>query len=325
VNNFTKVFTGWQLCAQAVTTCPNNIANGVLNYIDPMLLNQSLHNVTAKTLLSYPGAPNVTLPANQNGLLDLNQALDNIFYHPNVGPFVSKLMIQHMVTSDPTPAYISRVAGVFNNNGQGVRGDMKSVVRAILLDPEARGSIKTDPNYGKLREPVQLATNVFRNFDVRGAAGPALPSDGVVSDNVTVMGQDTFRSPTVFNYYPADFIVPGTDVLGPEFGIMHTGTAITRINFFNTIVFGTITVSSPNRPNGTSIDLAPLQALSTADATGGQLVDELNRKMLHGTMSSQMRASILTATTTVAASNPLGRAKQALYLVATSSQFQVQR
>ncbi|MCV4626875.1 DUF1800 family protein, partial [Escherichia coli] len=80
-----------------------------------------------------------------------------------VGPFVSKLLIQHLVTSDPTPAYVERVAAVFNNNGFGVRGDMKAVIRAILLDPEARGDVKNDPNYGKLREPVQLLTNLFRH------------------------------------------------------------------------------------------------------------------------------------------------------------------
>ena len=94
----------------------------------------------------------------------MNQTLDNIFNHPNVGPFVCKDLIQHMVTSDPTPAYVGRVAGVFNNNGFGVRGDMRAVVKAILLDPEARGDVKTDPNFGKLREPWQFATNISETF-----------------------------------------------------------------------------------------------------------------------------------------------------------------
>jgi uncharacterized protein (DUF1800 family) len=315
-------FTGWQTCQQSPPLCPS--FNGNPNFTDPMLLNQGLHNLTSKTLLSYPGALNVDIPANQNGTVDLTQALDNIFNHPNVGPFVSKKMIQHLVTSDPTPAYVSRVAAIFNNDGFGNRGNMKAVVKAILLDPEARGDVKTDPDYGKLREPVQAITNLLRNFNVRNAAGTG-PSDGNLNPRSAALGQDVYRAPTVFNYYPADYIVPGTDVLGPEFGILNTGSSIARVNLLNTLVFNTIPIANPDTPAGTSIDLTGLQALSAADPTGNLLVDELNKKMLHGTMSTQTRNSILTATTTVGAADTLTRSRQALYLVATSSQFQVQR
>jgi uncharacterized protein (DUF1800 family) len=324
VNNFTEIFTGWQTCQQLPPTCPNNPnISGVPNYIDPMLLNQGLHNTTTKTLLSYPGAQNVNIPANQNGTTDLNQALDNIYNHPNVGPFVGKLLIQHLVTSDPTPAYVSRVAGIFNNDGFGNRGNLKAVVRAILLDPEARGDVKTDPTYGKLREPVQLMTNVMRQFGVRSANGTTI-SDGVVNPQSAAMAQNVYQSPSVFNYYSAEYIVPGTALRGPEFGILNTGTSIIRANFMNTIVFNTIPVSA-NAPNGTSLDLTGLQAIAAADPTCNQLLDELNSKMMHGTMSANTRNSILTATTAVSSADTLGRAKQALYLVATSSQYQVQR
>jgi hypothetical protein len=324
VNNFTEIFTGWQTCQQLPPTCPNNPnISGVPNYADPMLLVQSLHNTTTKTLLSYPGAQNVNIAANQNGAVDMQQALDNIFNHPNVAPFISKLLIQKLVLSDPTPAYISRISAVFNNNGAGVRGDLKAVVRAILLDPEARGDVKTDPTYGKLREPVQLMTNIMRQFGVRSANGTTL-SDGVVNPQAINMAQNVYQSPTVFSYYPADYIVPGTTLRGPEFGILNTGTSIVRVNFVNTIVFNTIPVST-NAPDGTSLDLTGLQALAAADPTCNQLLDELNSKMMHGTMSAQMRSSILTATTAVGSADTLGRAKQALYLVATSSQYQVQR
>lgn len=324
VNNFTEVFTGWQICQQAPPACPNFTSSAVPNYRDPMLLNQNLHNLTTKTLLSYPGAQNVNLPANQNGMADLNQALDNIFNHPNVGPFVGKLMIQHLVTSDPTPAYISRVAAVFNNDGQGVRGNMKAVVRAILLDPEARGDVKTDPNYGKLREPVQLLTSVSRNFAVRSFNG-TLASDGNVNSRISVLGQDVYRPPSVFNYFSAEYVVPGTDVLGPEFAILNTGSAIARANLMNTLIFSGFGISGNDTPNGTSLDLSGLQALSTADATGNLLVDDLNQKMLGGTMSAAMKNRILTAVVAVPSTNPLARARQALYLVATSSQYQVQK
>src|SRR5438128_736137 len=147
----------------------------------------------------------------------MNQALDNLFNHPNVGPFISKNLIQQMVTSDPTPAYVSRVAAVFNNNGLGVRGDLKAVIKAILLDPEARGDAKTDPNYGKLREPMQFATNLARWLDVQGIAGGQ--SDGYLfgRGEFNGMSQSPFRSPTVFNYFPPDYVIPGTSLLGPEF------------------------------------------------------------------------------------------------------------
>lgn len=323
VNNFTKVFTGFGFCETTGPSCPNR-ALGAPNYIDPLLLNQNNHDVTAKTLLNYPGAVNVNIPAATNGNTELTMALDNIFNHPNVGPFVSKLLIQHLVTSDPTPAYVGRVAAVFNNNGLSVRGDLKAVVRAILLDPEARGDVKTDPNFGKLREPVQLLTNVSRAFNVRGAT-ITLPSDGVVNQLVSPLAQSSFNSPTVFNYYSPDFVIPGTSLLGPEFHIMTTGTSIGRANLGNTLVFNRVNVSLPNTPNGTSLDFTEMQSLAAADATGNLLVDALNRKMLHGTMSAAMRSNILTAVTNIVSTNSLARAQQAIYLIATSSQYQVQR
>lgn len=324
VNNFTKVFTGWGFC-NTQATCPSFVT-GTVNYKDPMVLNQNNHDVTAKTLLSYPNAPNVSIAANTNGTTELDQALDNIFNHPNVAPFVSRYLIQQLVTSDPTPAYVGRVAAVFNNNGSGVRGDLKAVVKAILLDPEARGNLKTDPNYGKLREPVQFATNVLRSFGVTAASGSG-QSDGYINPQTASMGQNAFNAPTVFNYYSPDYVVPGTALNGPEFGIMTTGTAIARANFVNTMVYNRINVSS-FAPTGTAINLTEMQAIAAADASGNLLVDALNQKMMHGAMSAQMRSTILTAVQAVAntgSTASLDRAKQAIYLIATSSQYQVQR
>lgn len=342
VNDLTKVLTGWSFCQNATPGICPNLAVGTVNFIDPMLLNTNNHDLTAKTLLSYPGSTTTNLPACPapcTSVADrttyannsLNQAMDNIFNHPNVGPFISKLLIQHMVTSDPTPAYVGRIAGVFNNNGFGVRGDLKAVVKAILLDPEARGDVKTDPNYGKLREPVQFATNMLRLFGVRSANGTG-ESDGFLNGRAEYvgMGQDPFRSPTVFNYYPPDYVIAGTSLLGPEFMLMTTGTSITRANFINRFTFTApaIPAAPPNAPNGTSLDFSDLQALATADTTGNLLVDELNRRMMHSTMSPSMKSTILTAVTNIpptSATNFLQRARQAVYLVATSSQYQIQR
>ena len=347
VNNLTKVLTGWRFCNN--TPCPNAAA-GVVNFIDPMVINfgfttvgQNQHDLTAKTLLSYPGSTTTNVAActgtcddtlasiNTYATNSLDQALDNIFHHPNVGPFISKILIQHMVTSDPTPAYVSRVAGVFNNNGFGQRGDMKAVVKAILLDPEARGDVKTDPNYGKLREPVQFATNILRQFNVRSANGSG-ESDGFLNGRAEYvgMGQDPFRSPTVFNYYPPDYVIAGTSLFAPEFMLMTTSTTITRANFINRFTFTApaIAAAPPNAPNGTSLDFSDLQALATQDTTGNLLVEELNRRMMHSTMSPSMKSTILTAVTSIpptSATNFLQRARQAVYLVATSSQYQIQR
>ena len=338
VNNLTKVLTGWSFCNTPGASCPN-IALGTVNFIDSMLLNTSNHDLTAKTLLSYNGSTTTNLPAcaapcttaaqiTTYANASLTQALDNIFNHPNVGPYISTTLIQQMVTSSPSPAYVSRVAGVFNNNGFGVRGDLKAVVKAILLDPEARGDSKTDPNYGKLREPFQFATNILRNFNVRSADGASL-SDGYLigRGEYTGMGQLPFQSPTVFNYYSPSYVIPGTSLLGPEFTLMTTGTSIQRANFMNRIVFSApaIPVGLPNATTGTSLDFSDLQALSTADSTGNLLLDELNRRLMHGTMSTNMKSTILTAVTNIVSTDPLNRARQAVYLVATSSQYQVQR
>jgi len=333
VNNFTNVFTGWSLCSVSGPSCPNLVL-GSPNYKDPLIIaNTNGHDLTAKTLLNYPGVTNQNVPAcagctgtaiTSYASNSLNQALDNIFYHPNVPPFVSRLLIQHMVTGDPTPAYVGRVAAVFINNGQGVRGDMKSVIKAILLDPEARGNVKTDPYYGKLREPVQLFTNLARHFQVSSADGLS-QSDGVVNGFTSNLGQNVFMSPTVFNYYSPEFYIQGTSLKSPEFGIYTTATSVGRLNLGNTFVFSRFNVSVPTRPSGTSFKFTELLPFAQADASGNQLLDELNTRMMHGTMSASMRSTILTAVLAVPSTNPTLRVQQAVYLVATSSQYQVQR
>ncbi len=333
VNNFTKVFTGWQTCEVTGPLCPDRTTAGP-NYKDPMLLNNgALHDITAKTLLSYPGSSTTNIAACTGctnaqiltyGNASMQQALNNIYGHPNVGPFVSRLLIQHLVTSDPTPAYVGRVAAVFNANRTSPT-QLKEVVKAILLDPEARGDVKTDPTYGKLREPTQLLTNLARHFDVMSADG-TLQSDGVVSTETGLMGQVAFMSPTVFNYYPPDYIVAGTTLNAPEFGIFTTGTSIARANFGNTMVFNRININAGRGVTvGTSINLSSVQALAAADSTGNLMMDELNRKMMHSSMSAAMRSTILTAVLAVASTDPLLRARTAVYLIATSSQYQVQR
>jgi uncharacterized protein (DUF1800 family) len=334
VNGFAKVFTGWTYCGlNNAAICPN-FTLGTLNFKDPLRLVPDNHDVTAKTLLSYPNALHQNIPPCVNcdfleeideyAHLSLHHALDNIFNHPNVAPFVSKLLIQQLVTSAPSPAYVGRVAAVFNNNGQNVRGDLKAVVTAILLDPEARGNVKTDPVYGKLREPVQLFTNLARLYPAKSFNGEE-PSDGGLSETMKGMGQQPFYSPSVFNYYPPDYVVPGTTLTAPEFSLLNTGTGIKRINTLYILIFEGITPNATDSLKGTSIDIGEIAAYAAADASGNQLLDALNSKMLHGTLTPEQRSLVLNAVTVIPASDAVLRAKTAIYLIAASSQYQVQR
>src|SRR5262249_54662722 len=238
----------------------------------------------------------------------------------NVGPFISKLLIQHLVTSNPTPAYVARIASVFNGGGA-ARGDLRAVVKAILLDPEARGDVKTDANYGRLRHPAQFIANILRAFGA-GSADGTTDSDGYLNPQSVPMGMDVFRPPSVFSYFSPGTVVPGTNgVRGPEIGLLSTSTTLPRANFVTTMAFSRIAVSA-NAANGTSIDLSGLQALAGDPA---QLVDALDTLLMHGTMSNDMRQSIVGAVSAVPAGNTLKRARTAVYLVATSSQYQVER
>jgi uncharacterized protein (DUF1800 family) len=308
VNNFARVFTGWRFA-----TAP---ATGVPNYIDPMVPNGSQHDVAAKTLLN-----DVVLPAGRSTTQDLNDAIDNIFNDPNVGPFICKQLIQHLVTSNPSPAYVARMTAAFNGTASGVRGDMKAVIKAILLDPEARGDVKADVNYGHLRHPALFIGSILRAFSARSANGSG-DTDGYLNPQAVLMGMDVFRPPSVFSYFSPGNAVPGTaGVRGPEFGLLSTSTALRRVNFVNTIVFSGIAVGT-NSPTGTSLDLTPLQTLA---GNPERMVDYLDVLMMHGTMSRAMRESIINAVSAVASTNTLKRARTAVYLVATSSQYQVER
>ena len=340
VNEFTRLFTGWNF--NPVSNPP--LPAGTTNWRDPMVpRGGTSHDVGSKVLLN-----GVTLAACGGGSQvcaqsDLIAGLDNIFNHPNVGPFVGKQMIQHLVTSNPSRAYVERVARVFNNDCDalypqgctGVRGNMKAVVQAVLLDPEARGDVKTDPNYGKLREPAQYIIGVLRALNVK-SFDKTSTSDGVLGSRSTAdftgsLDQPIFQPATVFSYYQPGYEVPGIKLVGPAFGILSTATTLRRANNVSTLIYTGIasnttpTALSPDRPRGTSVDLSNLEALANSPSA---LLDQLNALMLHGTMSTQVRTSITTAINSVPTSDAnfaRKRAQMAAYLVATSSQYDIQR
>jgi hypothetical protein len=265
--------------------------------------------------LSPNGAP-ITLSAKQDGQVDLEAALDNLFSHSNVGPFIGKQLIQHLVTSNPSPAYINRVSTAFNTGrsngfGTGNRGDMQALIAAILLDIDARGALKTEVNYGHLREPAQFVLNILRTSNAQ--------SDGILNQLTTLMSQDIFNSPTVFNYYPHSYMIPGTLVDGPEFGIDTSIAAIARENFINSLVFSKINVTGSV---GTSINFSQLNTLA---ANPLDLINTLDQVFLHSTMDQNMRTQLLTIINSISAKNPLLRSQTAVYLILTSNQYQVQR
>jgi len=316
VQNFARVLTGWTYptAPGRTTRWPNPpYYYGQLQPID------SHHDTDAKTLLSDSVKTN--LPAGQSARQDLTDALDNIFNHPNAPPWVSKLLIQQLVTSNPSPAYVRRVADAFVSGrafsfGSGERGDMKAVLAAILLDPEARRGddpATEDPVDGHLREPVLFMTAVLRALGAQ-SDGNALIARG------RDMGQWLLYPPTVFSYFSPEYVIPGTNLLGPEFQIQTTATSLVRINAVNSLVFGSL-------GTGTTVDFTAWANLAAAGAPYTSLLDRLNELLLHGTMSASMRSSIVTALNAVpAGSNQnLQRARTAIYLVLSSSQYQVQR
>ena len=254
VQGFAKAFTGWHFHDQPEATepwrfywpvedwtqsmkpwagrrCPQDghWPAGTATWCsvsDPLRSYPPPHHTGTKTLLQYSGAPYATLPANQTAQIDIENAIDNIFNHPNVGPFIGKQLIMRLVTSNPSSAYVGRVTAAFNNNGTSTRGDMRAVIRAILTDVEARDNYVAGNNiYGKLREPVIKFIQLHRAFG-------ALASGGYyevwnTSDSDT-LGQSALQAPSVFNYYSPDFEPAGAMasayLLGPEFEITSTST-----------------------------------------------------------------------------------------------------
>ena len=308
VEGFAHVFTGWTYAPVPGATSHNHNPK----YFGADMLAVPLeHDFDAKVLVEdVPDAPGKPMGS------DLAFALHTVLMHPNVGPFIGRQLIQKLVTGDPSPQYVARVAAVFDENGVGVRGDLKAVVVAILTDPEARGNSKPAAGYGKLREPVLYVAAAAR------AVGAS--SDGVfLAQQARALGQDVFNPASVFNYYPPSYTVPGTGANGPEFALLNASTEINRYNFANALAFGTIgPLSTLPGATGTSPVWAPLQALA---GNTEALVNELDDLLLHGTMGAQMHSAIAAAVDAIPASNPLARAKTAYYLAVTSPQYQVER
>ncbi len=307
VEGFSSVFTGWTYppLTGATTKWTNPI-----DFDGVMVSFADHHEPGAKLLLD-----GYTLPAGQTPEQDLKMALDDIFNHPNAGPFIGSRLIQHLVTSNPSPAYVARVSAVFADNGSGVRGDLGAVVKAILTDTEARGDTPVASNFGHLREPALFVTALMRSLGGQ--------SDGVLLRSaVGAMEQPIYTPQSVFNFYPPGFVLPNTQTLAPEFGIDDAASLLARQNLVNTLIFGGGAKADPTvtGSTGTSIDLGGLAA--TTDATA--LIAQMNQLLMHGSLSGAASAAILTAVNAQSAADPLAAARTAAYLVLTSGQYQVE-
>jgi uncharacterized protein (DUF1800 family) len=313
VQGFARAYTGWTF-SNADGSAPTKFPNNTNAYDYPMQSVAANHDIGSKAILG-----GVTLPASQTAQQDLQASLDDIFNHPNIGPFVCKQLIQHLVSSNPSPEYVSRVAAVFANNGNGVRGDMKAVITAILMDTEARAADSNPAvDGGHLREPILYITDVLRGLgftptDANAGADYAYMS---LSNYANNLSERPMRSGSVFNFFPPSYVIPGTTINAPEFGLENTASVILRLSLADSFV--------NNKISGFTVDLSSTSALGvTAASNPGQLVDTLAATLMHSQMPTAMRTDIVNQVTAVASSNPALRVRVAVYLIISSSGYKV--
>ena len=264
---------------------------------------ESEHDTTAKTIVG-----NVTLPAGQSAETDLDDFLNTLMKQPTMAPFISQQLIEHLVTSNPSPAYIQRVSKIFTNDGTGVTGNLEAVVTAILTDPEARAgdspTAAVSANYGHLREPVLFMANILRGLNA------TLGATSTIDSYTAEMGQDLFNSPSVFSYFsPQSRTEKG--LLGPEFQIYSTQTAADRADIVNSILYGTLN-------GGTKANLTPFVEQAGSTKT---LLGYISSQLLHGSMSAALETAATQAVNAV--TTPLTKAQAALYVVLTSGEYQI--
>jgi uncharacterized protein (DUF1800 family) len=307
ISEMAKVFTGW---AFASTLANPNFRSSTADYLNPMRLYSDFHDTTAKTIVDGR-----VIPANQGGAADLGIALDTLFQHANTGPFLARQLIQRLVTSNPSPAYVYRVAQAFANNGSGVRGDLGAVVRAILLDYEARApALLANPAHGKLKEPLLRATALFRAL-----GGGSNSGRFNIANAESSLAQASLRSPTVFNFFEPAYIYPGllgsAGLFAPEYQILTDTTAITIPNFYYNYIYTTRNTDPASQTIGLTLD--PFLSLGRSP---GPLLDQLDPLLAGGTLPAAARDRIISALNSVPAStSDLERVRAAVYLVVSTA------
>ena len=307
VSGLARVFTGWETDTSLAT------ADDPDRVVAPMVQIAARHESGEKRFLG------TVIPAGTDGLRSLQWALDALVAHPNMGPFIGRQLVQRLVTSQPSPAYVARVAAAFDNNGAGVKGDLRAVVRAVLLDPEARSDAGlADPAFGKLREPVLRFVQWARSFGLADSTDQWRIGD--LSDPATKLGQSPLRAPSVFNFFRPGYVPPNTGIgarTAPEFQITTESSVAGYLNFMQGCIGSGIA--------GLRADDAALRPL-VADA--GALLAELNLLLAAGQLSAATLAALKTALDTVAVATPAGidnRLRAAVMLVMASPEYIAQK
>lgn len=312
IEGFAHVFTGWTWAGSP------SFGSGrvpVASQYTPMELWPDYHDTEPKTLLN-----NVTLPAGQTGEQDLADALDNIFDHPNVAPFVAIRLIQRLTASNPSPSYIRSVAEVFNDNGFGVKGDLRAVVQEILLNPEARPAMPMEID-GKLKEPLLRLTQLYKAYNATSESGkyPLLAA-------YILFAQGPLQSPSVFNFFSPFYAPPGeirdNSLVAPELEIAteYTNTQIT--NYMLGQVFGLNQTNEDLEEDDIYIDFQEEMDIS-ADIDA--LIDMVAGKLLGGEISDTLRTEIRGMLERIPETDATVRAAETIYFVVTSPEFAYQR
>ena len=318
IENFARVFTGWNYAG-----CPENNwqwchpGQPEVDGYAPMEPIEAYHDTDAKTLLNGQ-----VTPAGQTAQQDLDAALDNIFNHTNVPPFISKQLIQRFITSNPTPAYVQRVAEVFVDNGSGVRGDLEAVMRAILTDDEARNNgFITVNTHGKLKEPLIRYLNILRAFEAKSPTGRY----GLWNPEFAYL-QRPLGSPSVFNFYKPSFQLPGPirdqGLVSPEFQITSETTVVTVGNEMN---------QATNRGHhlfdhwNESMPLLQLQRELLIHDDTNALLDHLDLLLFAGQMSAHTRSTVADMYNNLEDSDDVDRIASLLYVLSLSPEFVIQR
>jgi uncharacterized protein (DUF1800 family) len=300
VTNVAKILTGW-----TYPTAPNATAktNNPAYYFGQMFAVEANHDTSAKTIFN-----NIMIPAGQTAEQDLDSLLNALMAHPTLAPFISQQLIQHLVTSNPSPAYIERVAQVFQNDGTGTTGNMKAVITAILTDREARAGddarAPVNASFGHMREPVLLMGNLLRGLIA------TLGASSAIYNQATQMGQQLFYAPSVFSYFSPQYVAENA-LPGPEFQIYTTQTAANRADIVNTMLFGTLDKS-------TTLNLTPFVNLS---GNVGDMLNYIGFVFLHDAMSANLYKQAYTAASVQTTAK--AKAQAALYVVLTSGEYQI--
>jgi uncharacterized protein (DUF1800 family) len=299
VTDTARLLTGW-----TYPTAPNYTpkTNNPAYYFGQMFAVENEHDTTSKTIVG-----NVVVPAGQTAEQDLESLLDALMAQPSMAPFISQQLIEHLVTSNPSPAYVQRIAEVFQNDGTGVRGNVQAVISAILTDEEARAGDASasaiTANFGHLREPILFMTNVLRGLNA------TLATTNAAASNASNLSEDLFYAPSVFSYFSPQYRTQ-TGLVGPEFQIYSTQTAASRGDIVNSLLYGTL--------SGIKVDLSSFTAVA---GNTSQLLNAIAAVFLHGAMSTQLETAATSAVN--AQSTALAKTQAALYIVVTSSEYQV--